>query len=377
MLDHEGKEEEFSIPNVKYHPDCPVNILSLPNLEKRGFWYYTDPEKQELNVVNAEGKIVLKGLKAKNGFYTVSYQRALNPETAFAAIEEEFKKEPIEPETLDSVPDVSQFEDSEPSQLETLDSKIDDPAAMAIELETFVSEKVSIIKPDSTDNSLALWHERLAHVSPHRIATAINDELVIGCNLRKVQHVKYSCTSCDKGKQKKQRTKFATSKIVSKPGTFLNADINVMPEQTWNKKKYCLAFSCEATSFAWPYLLDDRKNLLQWFNKIYSLIETQFGQKVQRIRCDNEFTQDTAFVEFCENRGIIMEPRPPFDSNQNAKAERRIQSIMNMTRCTLDAANAPNSLWGECMLLSHLEYRAHQGQSSTNHSMAGPQWLSA
>ena len=85
-----------------------------------------------------------------------------------------------------------------------------------------------------------------------------------------------------------------------------------------------------------------------------TLIETQFQRKVRHIRCDNEFTQDSAFVEFCENKGIIMEPRPPYDSNQNAKAERRIQSIMNMTRSTLDATEAPNTQWGECILACHL-----------------------
>ena len=127
-----------------------------------------------------------------------------------------------------------------------------------------------------------------------------------------------------------------------------------MPEQTWNKRKFCLAFNCEATSFAWPYLLEDRGNLLQWFTKIHALIETQFDRKIQRLRCDNEFTQDSKFVEFCESRGIIIEPRPQYDANQNAKAERRIQTIMNMTRCTLEAANAPNSLWGECMLTCYL-----------------------
>ena len=140
----------------------------------------------------------------------------------------------------------------------------------------------------------------------------------------------------------------------SEPGTYLNVDINVLPELTWNKKKYCLAFSCETTSFMWPYLLEDRSNLLQWFVKIHALVKTQFKRRVQRLRCDNEFSQDGAFVQFCENNGIILEPRPPYDANQNAKAERHIQTVMNMTRCTLDAARAPNSLWGECMLTCYV-----------------------
>ena len=113
----------------------------------------------------------MKGTKAKNGFYTISYLRALKPTSKALVADLEAKKAP------DSSDD------------ETLDSKRDELMQID-ETKILDSKKARVIKPDSISNTLELWHERLAHISPSCIVKAVNDKLVLGCDLKKEQHVR-------------------------------------------------------------------------------------------------------------------------------------------------------------------------------------------
>ena len=52
-----------------------------------------------------------------------------------------------------------------------------------------------------------------------------------------------------------------------------------------------------------------------------ALIFTQYGRKIKKIRCDNEYASSdlTALVH---KEGIVLEPCPAHEKNQNGVAER-------------------------------------------------------
>ena len=71
------------------------------------------------------------------------------------------------------------------------------------------------------------------------------------------------------------------------------------------------------------------------------------GIKIGTIRFDGakEFGKSVSFQNFCNERGIIMEPVAEYTHVQNAKSENAIRISKEHVRCLLRASNLPRTFW--------------------------------
>ena len=71
---------------------------------------------------------------------------------------------------------------------------------------------------------------------------------------------------------------------------------------------------------------------------------------VKALRSDNggEYIGKD-FADFCKSAGVLQQFSAPYSPQQNGIAERGMRTLGNMTRCMLEDADLPNTLWAEAM----------------------------
>ena len=84
-----------------------------------------------------------------------------------------------------------------------------------------------------------------------------------------------------------------------------------------------------------------------------ALIFTQYGRKIKKLRCDNEYASSDLSA-LVHKEGIVLEPCPAHEKNQNGAAERFNRTMMDMTRSTLQPTGLPDDFWGYAFLAANL-----------------------
>jgi transposase InsO family protein len=111
---------------------------------------------------------------------------------------------------------------------------------------------------------------------------------------------------------------------------------------------YFLNFIDDFTRHVWLYLIERKSDVFTKFKKFKSLVETQSGNKVKKLRTDGggEYIS-LEFAKFCVDEGIEHEVTAPYTLQHNGVAERKNRSIMNMARSMLKAKHMPHKFWGK------------------------------
>ena len=86
------------------------------------------------------------------------------------------------------------------------------------------------------------------------------------------------------------------------------------------------------SGYTFDHYLKDRSGLDRYVTETVELIQTQYGTRVKRIYCDNEFMTNV-IADTCKARGIVLSPSPPHEKNFQAnyikKASKSINNFMN------------------------------------------------
>ena len=70
------------------------------------------------------------------------------------------------------------------------------------------------------------------------------------------------------------------------------------------------------------------------------------GHSITRVQCDNSRENlAEVLLQFYNRRGITLKTANPYESNQNAKAERRRRLVMERTRALLMEMEVPKIYW--------------------------------
>ena len=99
----------------------------------------------------------------------------------------------------------------------------------------------------------------------------------------------------------------------------------------------------DGIDFIWASASQDRSSpenmILEFLNMT--------GIKIGTIRFDGakEFGKSVSFQNFCNERGIIMEPVAEYTHVQNAKSENAVRISKEHVRCLLRASNLPRTFW--------------------------------
>lgn len=190
---------------------------------------------------------------------------------------------------------------------------------------------------DITENDL--WHRRLGHANRRHL---------------KILHLPYSetpCGPCMEGKS--TRLPFDP---VPKPrsyhiGELLHTDISgPVSTPNLNGEIYYHTIVDDYSHFCVVYLLKGKHEATDNLINYIQQLETQTGNKVKKIRCDNggEF-KNQKIQDFCRQKGINIQYTIPYSPQSNGVSERMNRTIYNKARTLLLETGLPKYLWGEAV----------------------------
>ena len=119
-----------------------------------------------------------------------------------------------------------------------------------------------------------------------------------------------------------------------------------MPIHSRNGNKYIDIFRDDRATYFWLHFRKDKGNLADEVLEAIRITVQDSGRDVKHIRCDNEL-MSSAVKELAKQKGIKLEPCPPYEKNYNSKAENGVRTVEEMIRCLLINAGMPKFMWEE------------------------------
>lgn len=216
---------------------------------------------------------------------------------------------------------------------------------------------------DSSDTALLsrtgkespeLWHQRYAHLGYDNLATLLKKNMVTGIGIAAEEFSTAGkqdlCEPCVLGKQ--QRLPFPASKsVTSKTLELLHTDVcGPLPVTSLGGSNYFVTVLDDYSRLSIIKPLTYKSDTAGALRDIITLLETQTGNRVQRLRSDNgsEFLNSN-LGNFLKTKGIQHETAIRYSPEQNGAAERLNRTLMEKVRSMLAASKLPKNLWAEAL----------------------------
>ncbi|CAH9144815.1 unnamed protein product [Cuscuta epithymum] len=188
-----------------------------------------------------------------------------------------------------------------------------------------------------------LWHQRLGHASDgklHHISS-----------LKGFHRSNNFCDPCVRAKQ--TRLPFSTSAIkTTRCFEMIHCDIwGPYRCDSISGARYFLSIVDDFTRGVWVYLMKNKSDVPQLLIQFCNMVNTQFEQKVKRIRTNNgvEFQTNILF-DYYRRSGILLETSCTDTPQQNGVVERKHRHILEVARALRFQSGLPIDFWGECIL---------------------------
>uniref|UniRef100_M4DMN8 Integrase catalytic domain-containing protein n=1 Tax=Brassica campestris TaxID=3711 RepID=M4DMN8_BRACM len=194
-----------------------------------------------------------------------------------------------------------------------------------------------------------LWHKRLGH--PHQqILQHLSSVKAISVN----KVTKFMCEPCQLGKT----CKLPFSKSVfqsSNPLERIHCDVwGPAPVTSVQGFRYYVIFIDNFSRFSWLYPLKLKSDVFATFKSFQSLVENQFGRKIQIFQSDGggEFvnTQFSSHLTTCGIQHFLSCPHTP---EQNGMAERKHRHLIELGLSMMFEAKLPQNLWVEALFTAN------------------------
>ena len=203
------------------------------------------------------------------------------------------------------------------------------------------------------ETTLEMRHRRLGHLgfdNVQRLSTT--GRWKMKGNENPAKGVCDVCTRANlkRSSMKRKKSKFPHVSTVINELIFtdLKGPIEV---PTFGGKRYLLLFVDDYSNYVHTYFLRTKDEALSQFKLHYTFVLTQHGHKVQHVvkavNSDGggEFNS-TAWIQFCQDKGIRRRLTTAHTPEMNGKAEVRFRTLFERVRAMLMDANLPKQCWG-------------------------------
>ena len=205
------------------------------------------------------------------------------------------------------------------------------------------------------------WHKRLGHINQEYM-TKKPIQSIIG------SIEKFSCDTCHKNKSTRNisRTPMTKSK---RPLEKIHSDLaGPITPTSLGGNKYVITFTDDYSRFSWVLPCDSKSKFLPIFKVFKRTVETELGQKIAFLHCDNggEYISND-LRQFANQEGMQIQYTVPHSPEQNGVAERLNRTLFNMTRCFLnDSPYLIKPLWADltrtaCYIKNRLPTSSNKG----------------
>ena len=214
------------------------------------------------------------------------------------------------------------------------------------------AEKVVSKRPLPKEQSYALWHKRLGHISKDRVERLIKTNI-----LPALKNDLETCVDCCRGKMTKIRKETAvrSSDLLA----VIHTDISGPYTATLCRNFYFITFIDDYSRYGYLYLIKEKAESLDKFKIFRTEVEKQLGKVIKVVRSDRgrEYYGKHGdagqlkgpFAKYLEDSGIVAQFTMPGSPEQNGVAERRNRTLMEMVRSMISRTNLPGFLWGEAL----------------------------
>ena len=200
------------------------------------------------------------------------------------------------------------------------------------------------------ESSAYLWHKHLGHISKERIQRLVKNEILSDLDFTNLD----ICVDCIMGKHTKHIIKKAATRS-TQLFEIIHTDIyGPFDVPSFDGEKYFITFINDFSRYGYVYLLHEKSQLVDVLEVFINEVEKQLDRKVKIIRSDRdgeyyEKYDETGqrpdpFAKFLEKRGICAHYTMPSTPQQNAVAERRNRTLMDIVRSMLSYSSLPLSL---------------------------------
>ena len=214
------------------------------------------------------------------------------------------------------------------------------------------AEKVVSKRPLPKEQSYALWHKRLGHISKDRVERLIKTNI-----LPALKNELETCVDCCRGKMTKIRKKTAvrSSDLLE----VIHTDISGPYTATLCRNFISSHLLMTILDMVICTLIKEKAESLDKFKIFRTEVEKQLGKVIKVVRSDRcgEYYGKHGdagqlkgpFSKYLEDSGIVAQFTMPGSPEQNGVAERRNRTLMEMVRSMISRTNLPGFLWGEAL----------------------------
>src|ERR1044072_2879209 len=205
------------------------------------------------------------------------------------------------------------------------------------------------------NNSGALWHKRLGHISKNRVERLVSNGI-----LDSIDFTNFGvCVECVKGKQTKTK-KFGAYRATDVL-ELIHTDIcGPFPTPSWNGQQYFISFIDDYSRYAYLFLIHEKSQSLDVFKSFKAEVENQLNKRIKNVKSDRggEYygrydgsgeQRPGPFAKYLEECGIVPQYTMPGSPSMNGVAERRNRTLKDMVRSMICHSTFPESLWGEAL----------------------------
>lgn len=200
----------------------------------------------------------------------------------------------------------------------------------------------------STQATLGEWHRRLGHLNTNSILRLAKEGSIQNLNITST-NANFSCLPCQLGKQKAYSFQSDTNanKRAKDLLELVHSDVASFPVSTKEGYHHYVSFLDDFSNCLVIALMRKKSEVLEHFKQYKLLVEKITGKQLKALKCDNggEYTSK-AFKSFCRQEGIQVNYSTPYTPEQNGKAERLNQTIAGMIRAMLQDSGLPKNYWG-------------------------------
>ena len=190
----------------------------------------------------------------------------------------------------------------------------------------YTNEKVVSNRPLPKEQSYALWHKRIGHISKDKVERIIKTNI-----LPALKNDLGTWVDCCRGKMTKIRKKTAvrSSDLLE----VIHTDISGPYTETLCRNFYIITFIDDYSRYGYLYLIKEKAESLDKFQIFQTEVEKQLGKVIKVVRSDRggEYYGKHGdagqlkgpFAKYLEDFGIVAQFTMPGSPKQNGAAERR------------------------------------------------------
>lgn len=205
---------------------------------------------------------------------------------------------------------------------------------------------------------MRILHNRLGHLNHADIIRMSKDNLASGLPPIHGYPDKFECTHCLAGKgTRKAYPKVSHPK--EEPADVcdeIHSDTfgPIKPVSRYNHS-YAIFFIDRGSHFAFVIGLTSLDQVHVAYVKVRNIISTQLNRKIKKFVCDGYSTYvSTQMSKTLEDDGTLLKVRSPYCPEQNGLAERRGRTSIEMARTLMAQSGVPANCWEDA--LSHGNY---------------------